>query len=297
MKKGRLNKKRLFLVVFIFVLFIFLISRLFIGIKGYIASRHQVEPPVKSQEEIEREKNRVVNVIIDPAKGGINEGLSTPDGSMKEKDINLDIAKRMKADLERHEDVNVWLTREYDENIDTKERISALKKHKGDVLVSIRLNAQGKSNEANGMDTYYSDLSSTKNISDEEKASIKPKKKDSDVSDISDYKSEKEKDSKNGNVEERNKLCKELAESIQSTTLSFVELKDRGVSKKNFDILLYTDMPSVIVQCGFISNESDGEKLQNEDSRQEIADGISDGILNYIDNNRDEILKDRINYR
>ena len=62
-------------------------------------------------------------------------------------------------------------------------------------------------------------------------------------------------------------------------------------------MLIYTDMPSVIVQCGFISNEADGERLQDEETRQEIADGISDGILNYIDSNRDKIIKDRVNYR
>lgn len=315
-RKGKINKKRLFLVVFIFVLFIFLLSRVFLGIKGYVSSKKEPEPAVKSQEEIDREKQRIINIAIDPAKGGINEGLATPDGSMKEKDINLDIAKRIKANLDRHEDVKVWLTREYDDNVDTKERVAALKKHNADALVSIRLNAQGKSNEAQGMDTYYSSLLSTKNIADEEKASIKLKKDSEEESDseklsekdIDKKESESEKEKRLKKEEEikkkklekqkaRTMLSKDLAQSIQSTTLSFVDFKDRGISSKNFDMLLYTDMPSVIVQCGFISNEADGERLQNEESRQEIADGISDGILNYIDSNRDKIIKDRVNYR
>lgn len=303
-KKGKINKKRLFILVFAVVLFIFLISRVFIGIKGYIESRNHVNNQINTQDNVEKEQKHIVNVVIDPAKGGINQGLATPDGSMKEKDISLDLAKRVKAELEKNDDVKVWLTREYDDNLDLKTRVAEIEKHKADILVSIRLNAQSKSNEAEGMDTYYADLGSTKKLNTEEKSSIKPKDDDSDIKSLDSTDTEKSKSDEKKQekirlekAKERDKLCKKLAESIQSTTLSFVDFKDRGISKKNFDIIKYTDMPSVIVQCGFISNESDGTKLQSEDSRQNIADGISDGILNYIDSNKENILKDRINYR
>ena len=239
--------------------------------------------------------------------------MSTPDGSLKEKDINLDIAKRIKANLEKHEDIKVWLTREYDDNIDTKQRVEFLKKHNADALISIRINAQGKSGEAQGMDTYYSDFASSKSLEDDKKVSIKLKKESKEEHDMEDFpqedsertdretenkfKIEEENKEKKVKQKERTLLSKSLAQYIQSTTLSFVDFKDRGISNKNFDMLLYTNVPSVIVQCGFISNEADGERLQNEATRQEIADGISDGILNYVDSFRDRILKDRVNYR
>lgn len=312
-RKGKINKKRLFLVVFILILFIFLLYKFFLGIGEYVSSRNKAESTVKSQEEIEREKQKIINIVIDPAKGGINEGLSTPDGSLKEKDINLDIAKRIKANLEKHEDIKVWLTREYDDNIDTKQRVEFLKKHNADVLISIRINAQGKSGEAQGMDTYYSDFASSKSLEDDKKVSIKLKKESKEENDMEDFpqedsertdretenkfKIEEENKEKKVKQKERTLLSKSLAQYIQSTTLSFVDFKDRGISNKNFDMLLYTNMPSVIVQSGFISNEADGERLQNEATRQEIADGISDGILNYVDSFRDRILKDRVNYR
>ncbi len=309
----KINKKRLFFVIIVFIFLIFLFSKIFIGVKEYVSSKNKPETTIKSQEEIDREKEKIINIAIDPAKGGINEGLSTPDGSLKEKDINMDIAKRIKANLEKHNDIKVCLTREYDENIDLKQRIENLKRNNADALISIRINAQGKSGEAQGMDTYYSNLSSSKIIEDDKKTSSKLKKDNKEESDLKNSKSKNNNDreSKTENKvevvkkgeesldkqKERIILSKSLAQSIQSTTLSFVDFDDRGIKDKNFDILLYTNIPSVIVQCGFISNESDGQKLQNEKTRQDISDGISDGILNYVDLHRTEILKDRVNYR
>lgn len=74
-------------------------------------------------------------------------------------------------------------------------------------------------------------------------------------------------------------------------------MRDRGILDKKFDILNYTQMPAVIVQCGFISNKDDAEKLENEKYQQDIAQGISEGILKFVDENRKAIIKDRINYR
>lgn len=305
--KKRINKKRLLIVIVVIACLIFGVSRIVVSLKNMITPKNQVEQQTKTNDEIQAEKERVINVYVDPAKGGINQGLSTPDGSLKEKDINLDIAKRVKANLEKHNDVKVFMTREYDENKSIDDRVSSAKDNNADILVSIRLNAQANSDEAEGLDTYYSDLDTKKKLVRKDESKDKDSKEEivSSIRNKENADSDIEnplKSSKEGkNIKEekvkRDNLSEALAKSVQSTTLSFIDMKDRGVVKKNFDVLTYTKMPSIIVQCGFISNKKDGEKLQEDKYRQDISEGISEGILNFIDSNRNKIIADRVNFR
>lgn len=305
--KKRINKKRLLIVIVVIACLIFGVSRIVVSLKNMITPKNQVEQQTKTNDEIQAEKERVINVYVDPEKGGINQGLSTPDGSLKEKDINLDIAKRVKANLEKHNDVKVFMTREYDENKSIDDRVSSAKDNNADILVSIRLNAQANSDEAEGLDTYYSDLDTKKKLVRKDESKDKDSKEEivSSIRNKENADSDIEnplKSSKEGkNIKEekvkRDNLSEALAKSVQSTTLSFIDMKDRGVVKKNFDVLTYTKMPSIIVQCGFISNKKDGEKLQEDKYRQDISEGISEGILNFIDSNRNKIIADRVNFR
>lgn len=338
-KRKRINKKKLLLVFIVLALLIFLIFKLAIGIKGIVKSKEKESLPVKSEQDINQEEKKIINIMIDPAKGGSNAGMSNPNKTMSEKEINLDIAKKMQAYILKHKDVRVMLTREYDDDKSLKSRADLAKENETDIFVSIRLNAQGSSDQAEGLDTYYiapkakvlkssnksqkkedkgsesdkNDESSSKlektdkNKSEDErsdKESAEKESLDKESSDevssdkkSSDKESSNEDSSEKQTVIKRKNLSEGLAKSIQSTTLSFVEMKDRGVIQNSFDILNYTEMPAVIVQCGFISNKKDAEKLSNEAFRQELADGISEGLLCFIDENRNEIIKDRVNYR
>src|SRR3712207_6792663 len=157
-RRKRISKPRLFFVLFMFVLVVYLLFKIVTGVGGYIDKKlHPGPVPVtKTAEQIEAEENRKINIIIDPAKGGKEKGLVGFRGSQYEKDLNLDIAKLIEANLSRHDDVKVMLTREYDDYIKAEDRAKFAKKHEGDLLVSIRINAQSGSNEADGMGVYYS---------------------------------------------------------------------------------------------------------------------------------------------
>ncbi|MEG0250043.1 MAG: N-acetylmuramoyl-L-alanine amidase [Peptostreptococcus sp.] len=324
-KRRKINKKKLLLVFIALALLLFLIFKLAVGIKGFVLPKTKESLPIKSEQDVNQEEKKIINIMIDPAKGGSNTGMSTPSGTMSEKEINLDIAKKIQTYISKHKDVRVMLTREYDDDKSLKNRVDLARENETDVFVSIRLNAQGVSNQAEGLDTYYlapkpvktskndtksqkkEGKSSEEGSNDEEESKLDSNSKKEKKSEtlnaknktddkVKEKKSDEEKSEKQTVVKRKN-LSETLAKSIQSTTLSFVEMKDRGVIQNNFDVLNYTDMPSAIVQCGFISNKNDAEKLSNEAFRQELADGISEGLLCFIDDNRNDIIKDRVNYR
>ncbi|SFE18504.1 N-acetylmuramoyl-L-alanine amidase family protein [Peptostreptococcus sp. D1] len=288
----RLNLKKLFFLVLMVFVLIFCLYKVTSGFIGKFRSDNSTKTVKKlNAEEIQKQKDNVINIMIDPAKGGNNEGLSTKKLKLSEKDINLDIARLVSTNLSKYKDVNVILSREYDEDMSVKERAKMAKNNNMDIIVSIRLNAQANGDDANGIDTYYTD----------------PKEKPSIVSDASE---EKKDDSSSSDmtkktitiadeskVEKREELSKKLAIKIQETTISFVKLRDRGVVNQSYDILKYAEMPSVIIHAGFITNKSDSAILEDKEKLKDLADGISTGILSFIDTNRKEIKADRINYR
>lgn len=334
-RRKKIIKSRLFLVLFIIFIIFFAIGRLVWSNHKNTQAKKALEASQnqKSIELMEAKKRNVINVAVDAAKGGINEGMTAYRGSQKEKDINLEIAKYVKDNLSDQADINVIMVRSYDEDMKLSERVAYAKKNQADLYVSIRLSAQANRNDASGIDTFYispEDIEYNSLIKDDSKKTVslkdenKSKKTDESTDKEKGDKSSKDKintgdvdtnnksssqensdkeDSSKGTSKgktdkpERKNLSKLMAESIQNTTVSYIEMKDRGVLEKKFDILNYTQMPAVIVQCGFISNKDDARKLENEKYQQDIGKGISEGILKFVDEHRADIIKDRINYR
>lgn len=334
-RRKKIIKSRLFLVLFIIFIIFFAIGRLVWSNHKNTQAKKALEASQnqKSIELMEAKKRNVINVAVDAAKGGINEGMTAYRGSQKEKDINLEIAKYVKDNLSDQADINVIMVRSYDEDMKLSERVAYAKKNQADLYVSIRLSAQANRNDASGIDTFYigpENIEYDSLIKDESKKTVslkdanKSKKTDESTDKEKGDKSSKDKintgdvdtnnksssqensdkeDSRKGTSKgktdkpERKNLSKLMAESIQNTTVSYIEMKDRGVLEKKFDILNYTQMPAVIVQCGFISNKDDARKLESEKYQQDIGKGISEGILKFVDEHRADIIKDRINYR
>lgn len=75
---------------------------------------------------------------------------------------------------------------------------------------------------------------------------------------------------------------KELAKSIQKEIIKSDNWTDKGILKQDIAVLKGSNMPSVLVECGFITNSEDREKLQEESVIENIATNISQGILNYL---------------
>lgn len=83
--------------------------------------------------------------------------------------------------------------------------------------------------------------------------------------------------------EDSNNGSDELATLVQKSMVSYVDLKDRGVTPFTFDVLKDNNMPAILIQCGFLTNPEDGKKLSNPDFQKDLAEGISQGILSFLD--------------
>ncbi len=75
----------------------------------------------------------------------------------------------------------------------------------------------------------------------------------------------------------------ELATLVQKSIVAYVDLKDRGAAPFTFDVLKNNNMPAILIQCGFLTNPEDGEKLSNPDFQKDLAEGIAQGILSFLD--------------
>lgn len=86
-------------------------------------------------------------------------------------------------------------------------------------------------------------------------------------------------------AKEKNDTSKELANQIQKTIISYVDVNDRGVRRGRFQVLLESKMPAVLVECGFLSNDEECKNLKDATYQENLAEGISQGILAYLDTN------------
>ncbi|MFE4104651.1 N-acetylmuramoyl-L-alanine amidase family protein [Almyronema epifaneia] len=79
---------------------------------------------------------------------------------------------------------------------------------------------------------------------------------------------------------------RELAESIHSSVLNQSDIRDRGVRQARFYVLRNTSMPAVLVETGFVTGREDAERFRDVAARNQIAEAIAQGILNYVERSR-----------
>ncbi|HAG08411.1 MAG TPA: N-acetylmuramoyl-L-alanine amidase, partial [Desulfotomaculum sp.] len=184
-------------------------------------------------------------VVLDPGHGG-NEPGAVGSTGLKEKDVNLDVAKKVKKIL-TSQNIKTELTREGDNYVDLYERSGMANNFGASVFVSIHMNAH-ENRGANGTSVFYY-------------CYFNEQKKEEIV---------------------RQEKSKELANIVQQNLLNLLGLKDRGVQQANFAVLRTTSMPAVLIEAAFISNYTEENLLAQEYFRQKIAQAIAQGITDFI---------------
>ncbi|MBE9063494.1 N-acetylmuramoyl-L-alanine amidase [cf. Phormidesmis sp. LEGE 11477] len=182
---------------------------------------------------IPRARQGQLTVVIDPGHGGRDPG-AVGIGGLREKDINITVARRMQASLQA-KGINAVMTRSDDRELDLQPRVNIAERADGDIFVSIHSNAISMSRpDVNGLETYY-------------------------------YSS-----------------GFRLAQTIHNNVLQRTDLRDRGVRRARFYVLVNTSMPAVLVETGFVTGREDAARFRNPQAVNEIADGITAGILQYL---------------
>jgi N-acetylmuramoyl-L-alanine amidase len=215
---------------------------------------------------------KVKTIVIDPGHGGRDPGAVSESGLM-EKDVVLDIAKRVKTLLERGEDYQVYLTRESDIYVPLEGRTAFANLKEADLFISIHINA-GRRKGARGIETFYLSMAS-----DEEASLTAALENASSGKTINDLSSLLRDILKVTRVDE----SRDLAGTIQSCLCHRTEAEDRGVKRAPFIVLIGARAPSILVELGFMSNKQDERLLKREEYKDKLARALAEAVEDYVE--------------
>jgi N-acetylmuramoyl-L-alanine amidase len=219
----------------------------------------------------------IQRVVIDPGHGGEDPGCIGKKG-LQEKQVVLDVALRLKSLLDRKGDLEVILTRESDILIPLENRTVIANQKEADLYISIHANAN-PNKKRRGVETFYLNFSQDPSVNE-----IAARENATSTKNISQMKEIITKIVRNSKIVE----SKELAEKIQLNlvkTLStrYKDVKDLGVKGGPFWVLIGVDnVPSILVEISHLSNITEEARLRSPEYRQQVAQGIYEGILDYL---------------
>ncbi len=219
---------------------------------------------------------KVKTIIVDPGHGGKDPGASAFE--LKEKDVVLDIAKHLKELIRRnHPDIRVLLTRESDRFMELEARTAFANQHKGDLFLSIHVNASLRP-KLSGAETYFLNLTT-----DDEALSLAAKENQTSLKSISDLQAILNDLMVNSKINE----SRALAETVQTSMISVTgesshQFRNLGVKQAPFTVLIGAQMPSILIEAGFLTNKTENRYLKSSKYKKVIADGIYRGIKTYM---------------
>jgi N-acetylmuramoyl-L-alanine amidase len=215
-------------------------------------------------------------VVLDPGHGGKDVGTHGPSG-LYEKDVVLDISKRLGALLEERMGSEVVLTRSDDTFIPLEERTQIANDHKADLFLSIHANSSPVKS-VTGVETYYLNFTTSRAALD-----LAARENATSESSVFDLKEVLEKITLKDKIDESREFAARLQTSLYTISKQAKPTKDRGVKKAPFVVLIGAQMPSVLAEIGFLTNSSDEALMRKPEHLQKIAEALYKGIAAYAD--------------
>jgi N-acetylmuramoyl-L-alanine amidase len=219
---------------------------------------------------------KIGKIVIDPGHGGYDTGTIGPNGLL-EKDLVLDVSKRLGKLLEARLGAEVVFTRRDDTFIPLETRTVIANQEQADLFVSVHANSSHDP-DARGVETYYLNFTSSPEAL--EVAARENAASDQDIHELQDLVKKialKEK------IDESREFASDVQESLHSGLAAKTSgVRDRGVKKAPFVVLIGANMPSILAEISFISNPGDEKRLQSAEYRQRIAESLYRGISRYV---------------
>jgi len=219
---------------------------------------------------------KLAKVVIDAGHGGNDPGAIGKSG-LREKDVNLDIARRL-SDLLRAEGVETVLTRSSDRFIPLGTRVNIANKSGAELFISIHSNAS-RSRSLNGFEVYYVSPS----VSDSKRAYYASRRGRPDLINAEFASNSQELKAIIWDLIYANSRAEsiELSHSICNVAGRDLNARILGVKGARFEVLRGIQMPGVLVEVGFVSNRGEEKLLRSSVYRQRLAEGILEGIREY----------------
>jgi len=223
--------------------------------------------------------DRPWTVVIDPGHGGRDPGAVNHRFDLFEKNIVLDVSRRLKKQLEKADDIVVHLTRESDRAIPLRDRVKMARGDGADVFVSIHVNGCPH-RSAHGAEVFYLSLKGATNTAAAElevlENSAETIQNDPLLGEIADFPFAA--DLVMTDTMLRSSLLAEVVlEALGASRLT----STRGVKQANFAVLRSCGVPSALIELGFITNPQDARLLASSGHRQSLAETIARGLLEY----------------
>ena len=223
-------------------------------------------------------------IVIDAGHGGHDPGCQY--GGKKEKDITLAIALKLgKIIKENLTDVNVIYTRDDDRFVELWERAHTANKNNADFFISIHVNANGKQS-ANGTETYTMGLHKSEDNLEVAKRENSVVLMEDDYSKRYDGFDPKSPEAniifsmyQNVHLDQSLRFASKVEKQFKNETKRL----SLGVKQAGFLVLWKTTMPSVLIETGFLSNDSERKYLCSENGQNALAQGIFDALKEYKD--------------
>src|SRR5579859_7328545 len=220
---------------------------------------------------------KIGRIVIDAGHGGHDTGTIGPTGLM-EKDLCLDVALRLgKIIQQRLPGADVVFTRSDDTFIPLEERTHIANEAKADMFISIHANSSQDSG-ARGIETYYLNLKGS-----DEAMEVAARENATSEEGIHELQDLVKQIARTEKIDE----SKEFAEDVQDSLAKRIQktakvVKNRGVRKAPFVVLIGADMPSILTEISFLSNPADEKLLKQPDYRQRVAEGLYQGVASYL---------------
>jgi N-acetylmuramoyl-L-alanine amidase len=220
---------------------------------------------------------KVGRIVIDAGHGGHDTGTIGPNGLM-EKDLCLDVALRLGKMIEEGlPGAEVIYTRDDDTFIPLEERTNIANQAKADLFISIHANSSPDSS-ARGVETYYLNFSPSS-----EAMAVAARENATAQSSVHDLESLVQRIARNEKIEESRELASDIQDSLANRMQRVNKnIRNRGVRKAPFVVLIGANMPSVLAEISFISNPTDEVALAKPDGREHVAEGLYKGIQAYL---------------
>ena len=237
---------------------------------------HEAEPTSLGDRSLTRTLGlKIGRIVIDAGHGGHDTGTIGPDGLM-EKDLVLDVALRLGRLLETRLGADVIYTRDDDTFIPLETRTAIANEHQADLFISIHANSSSDPS-ARGVETYY--LNFTSNPDALEVAARENAVSQKSIFELQDL---VKKITLKDKIEESRELASDVQQSLYSgLATKRSTLRDRGVKKAPFVVLIGANMPSILAEISFVSNPTDEAKLETPEYREKIAESLYKGIAKY----------------
>jgi N-acetylmuramoyl-L-alanine amidase len=220
---------------------------------------------------------KIGRIVIDAGHGGHDTGTIGPTGLM-EKDLCLDVALRLgKIIQQKLPGADIVFTRSDDTFIPLEDRTRIANEAKADLFISIHANSS-PDHLARGIETYYLNMRGSP-----EAMAVAARENSVSQQGIHDLEEVVKKIARTEKIDE----SKELAEDVQDSLSKRIQktakpVKNRGVRKAPFVVLIGADMPSILTEISFLSNPADEQLLKKPEYRQRVAEGLYQGVSDYL---------------